>query len=53
MEMKGNSDNLAQKFANLETEDRECQATCRKSFDAGDKLNECIQKCFNKYSETA
>ena len=51
--MRGNSDRLAERFRTLETRDRECQITCRKTFDTGDKLNECTQACFNKYSEAA
>lgn len=51
-EMRANSDNLSRKFSNLDLEDKECQTVCKKSFD-GDQLNECISKCFSKYSENA
>ena len=52
-ELQGNSERLATLFGNLDKEDQQCQSTCNSSFKDASVLNECLMKCFNKYSESA
>lgn len=46
------SRNLQLSFSRLEQQDRECQQTCKTTFEIDEKRNDCIVRCFGKYRES-